>query len=77
MNDEYEFNPLDFPKISIHLMIEILAFQQAAFAVTVERMKMSEEEKDEITNQINNLVPTIKERITEAAYATFGKTPTI
>ena len=73
MANSYEFNPQYFPKISVHLLIESIALNQAILQVLLDKM-YGEQECNKLLDEINSIVPELKETILEKLYESFGKT---
>jgi hypothetical protein len=77
MDDSYNFNSQDFPKITLQLLIELFAYQSAATQIIIEKLNLSKEDKDDIFKFINAEMPKKKETILKTLYESFGKTPDI
>ncbi len=77
MSKGYEFDTAKYPEITIHMLVEIMAHQQAIFAHSLERTGLTEIEKDQLIEDINSAVPELKENILQQLYASFGRTPKI
>ena len=77
MNDGYNFNTKDFPQITLQLLIELFAYQQAVTQIIVEKLNLSEEEKEDIFKYIKDETPVLKETLLSSLYESFGKTPDV
>jgi len=69
----YNFNAEDFPRMSVQLLVEVLAFQQSILNAVLE--EFADAKQDKILARINQILPDNKERVLEALYSGFGKTP--
>ena len=77
MYSTYKFNPKDIPEITLHLLVESLSFNQAAIASIIDKLNLSEREKNDLENQINNEKLVRREKLIEALYETYGQTPNV
>ena len=77
MYSTYKFNPKDIPEITLHLLVESLSFNQAAIASIIDKLNLSEREKNDLENQINNEKLLRREKLIEALYETYGQTPNV
>lgn len=72
----YNFNVQDYPFISVHLLIEVLAYQHALTDALMDELK-DEVKAKRIVERIKELMPEKKESILEQVYASFGQTPEV
>jgi hypothetical protein len=77
MYSAYKFNPKDIPEITLHLLVESLSFNQAAIASIIDKLNLSEREKNDLANQINDEKLHRREKLIEALYETYGQTPNV
>jgi hypothetical protein len=77
MEDGYKFKEDDIQKIILQLLIDLFSFQQASISVIIEKLNVDEAEKDNIMNDINSLLPSLKEELLQNLYVSFGKTPDV
>ena len=77
MENGYNFEGQDIPRINLQLLIEIFAYQAVAVQVIVEKLNLSEDEKNDIFKFINDEMPSRKETIIQKLYESFGKTPDV
>ena len=77
MYSTYKFNPNDIPEITLHLLVEALSFNQAAMASIIEKLNLSEREKNDLANQIHDEKLVRREKLIEALYETYGQTPDV
>ena len=75
MENSYDFPPENIPNITLRLLIDFCAFQQAATAIIIEHLNLPELEKEEITKEIFEEKMVIKEQILQSLYGSFGRTP--
>jgi len=69
----YIFDNADFPRVAVHLLVEVMGYLQASTDAFLDRF--SDEEGDKIINRINEILPDKKEKVLQALYAALGKTP--
>ncbi len=77
MESSYNFPTEDIPSITLQLLVDSFAFQQAATAIIIEHLNLPELEKDEITKEISKEKMVIKEQILQSLYGSFGSTPNV
>ena len=75
--NSYDFPAENIPNITLQLLIDSYAFQQAATAIIIEHLNLPESEKEEITNEINDQKAAEKEKILQSLFESFGRTPDV
>ncbi|MDP4252031.1 MAG: hypothetical protein Q8918_18170 [Bacteroidota bacterium] len=72
----YSFDERDYPRITVQLLVEVIAYQHALTDAVLGEIN-DEAKADRIVNRINDLMLDKKETILEQLYASFGKTPEV
>ena len=77
MENSYDFSPENIPNITLQLLVDSFAFQQATLSVVLDHFNIPESEKNDIVNEINVQKGIEKEKVLQALFASFGKTPDV
>jgi len=77
MEDGHKFKSENIPEITLQLLIDSFAFQQAAISIIIEHLNLPDSEKNDIINEIFKEKMTRKEQVISSLYASFGKTPDV
>jgi len=75
MDKGYVFDTNDFPKIAIHLLVEVMGYLQASTDAFLG--KFSGEEAERIIKRIDEILPEKKEKVLQALYTRLGSTPSV